>query len=234
MDRPDGRAHDVGRMRDYARDQPQPSPYQHLGNGAGVSLSAVPDGASPDALLASMSAEDRLGQPGIALLMDACFGERGTIDVAGGGTCLLKSIPSGGARHPTEAFLAAFDVHGLPAAVYHYAVEGHRLEQVSDGDRSQEFAAATLDLFVRYDRPPSAILVLTSLVERAMWRYRDPRSARAILVDVGHAAMAARHTAQLLGYRTYSMQKMRDSAVAELIGVDPVVQPPLQVVALFR
>ena len=29
--------------------------------------------------------------------------------VAGNGTCVLKSIPSGGARHPTEVFLAAFD-----------------------------------------------------------------------------------------------------------------------------
>ena len=52
-----------------------------------------------------------------------------------------------------------------------------------------------------------AAVVFTSLVERAMWRYRDPRSFRAILVDVGHAVMAYRHVARTLGFRTYAYQK---------------------------
>ena len=88
---------------------------------------------------------------------------------------------------------------------------------------------ATLDLFSKYDTAPAAALVFTSLVERAMWRYRDPRSFRAILVDVGHAVMAYRRVARMLGFRTYAYQKMRDSEVASILGIDRVTQPPLYV-----
>ena len=110
---------------------------------------------------------------GIALLLDVCFGERGRLRVAGNGTCVLKSIPSGGARHPTEVFLAAFDLDGIPAGVYHYEVERHRLERVRSGQQRDAFARATLDLFVKHETPPAGALVFTSLLERAMWRYRD-------------------------------------------------------------
>ena len=97
------------------------------------------------------------------------------------------------------------------------------------GDHSQAFARATLDLFSKQDAAPAAALVFTSVVERAMWRYRDPRSFRAILVDLGHAVMAYRHVARTLGFRTYAFQKMHDSEVAALVGVDRVRQPPLYV-----
>jgi SagB-type dehydrogenase family enzyme len=139
----------------------------------------------------------------------------------------MKSIPSGGGRHPTEIFLAAFDVDGIPAGVYHYDVESHRLDRVSDGQQREAFADATLDLFAKYETPPAAALVFTSLVERSMWRYRDPRSFRAILVDVGHAVMAYRRVGRMLGFRTYALQKMNDSQMAALLGLDRVAQPPL-------
>jgi SagB-type dehydrogenase family enzyme len=232
MDDPGAYARDRERMVRYARQAAGPSPYQHLGGEAVVDLPRLAPGASPDEWLERMSIEDRRSREGVGLLMDVCFGERGRMTVAGGGTSLLKSIPSGGARHPTEVFLAAFDVPGIPEGVYHYDVEHHRLEGVSAGQLREAFARATMDLFARYEAPPVAALVFTSRVERAMWRYRDPRSFRAVLVDVGHAVMAYRHVARALGFRTYAYQKMHDREVAELVGVDPVAQPPLYVGSL--
>ena len=229
MDERDAFARDGARMEGYRSEDPQPTPYQQRGGGVVVELPRLAEGESPDERLAGMSADDRRGLPGVGLLLDVCFGERGLLTVAGGGTCLLKSIPSGGARHPTEIFLAAFELEGVPAGVYHYDVEHHRLALVRAGWQREAFAHATLDLFAKYDAPPAAALVFTSLVERAMWRYRDPRSFRAILVDVGHAVMAFRHVSRMLGFRAYALQKMRDSEVAELVGVDRVAQPPLYV-----
>lgn len=233
-DEPGAFARDGERMDAYDRTRAQPSPYQRLGGEVAISLPRLDPSESADAALDRLPDDDRLGLPGIALLLDVCFGERGRIVVAGGGTCLLKSIPSGGARHPTEVFLAAFELGGLPAGVYHYEVGEHRLAGVRAGQQRDAFALATLDLFAKFETPPAAALVFTSLVERAMWRYRDPRSVRAILVDVGHAVMAARHVARMLGFRTYALQKMRDRDVAELVGVDPVAQPPLYAATLVR
>jgi SagB-type dehydrogenase family enzyme len=228
MDQRGAFTRDRERMEGYNREAPAPPIYQHFG-GAAVELPRLTNGRSPDEALAGMSAAERKGKPGIALLLDVCFGERSKIAVAGEGRCLLKSIPSGGARHPTEVFLAAFDIAGVEAGVYHYDVEHHRLELVRAGQQHDEFAGATLDLFAKHDTPPSAVLVFTSRVERAMWRYRDPRSFRAILVDAGHAVMAYRQVARALGFRTYALQKMQDSPVARLVGVDRVIQPPLYV-----
>jgi SagB-type dehydrogenase family enzyme len=229
MDQRGAFARDAERMDDYRSEAPAPPLYQHLGQDGAVELPRLSADESPDEWLGRMPEHDRRGREGIGLLLDVCFGERGQMKVAGQTRCLLKSIPSGGARHPTEVFLAAFDVAGIEAGVYHYGVEHHRLERVRGGQHRDAFARATLDLFAKHESPPTAALVFTSRVERAMWRYRDPRSFRAILVDVGHAVMAYRHVARTLGFRTYALQKMRDSEVADLVGVDRVVQPPLYV-----
>jgi SagB-type dehydrogenase family enzyme len=229
MDQPGAWAHDAERMDDYRSEAPAPPIYQRIGDDGGIDLPRMRADESADQWLERMSAAQRRGREGLGLLLDVCFGERGKMTVAGRTQCLLKSIPSGGGRHPTEVFLAAFDIHGIAAGVYHYDVEHHGLARVRDGQHRDAFADATLDLFAKYDTPPSAVLVFTSRVERAMWRYRDPRSFRAILVDTGHAVMAYRYVARMLGFRTYAYQKMRDGRVAELVAVDRVVQPPLYV-----
>jgi SagB-type dehydrogenase family enzyme len=228
MDEPGAFASDTARMHGYGDEAAGPSVYQHVGEHA-VELPKLNGAESPDEWLERLTPAERLSSEGLGLLLDVCFGERGRITAAAGNQCLAKSIPSGGARHPTEVFVAAFELEGVPTGVYHYDVEGHSLEQVRAGQQRDAFAAATLDLFAKYETPPSAALVFTSLVERAMWRYRDPRSFRAILVDAGHAVMAYRRVARMLGFRTYALQKMHDSEVAKLIAVDRLSQPPLYV-----
>jgi SagB-type dehydrogenase family enzyme len=229
MDQPGAFARDAQRMHEYRNEGPAPPLYQHTGGDTAVELPRLSADESPDEWLQRMSVNDRRGREGVGLLLDVCFGERGQVTIADRSRCLLKSIPSGGARHPTEIFLAAFELRGIPAGVYHYDVEHHRLERVREGQHREAFANATLDLFAKYETPPAAALVFTSRVERAMWRYRDPRSFRAILVDVGHGVMAYRQVARLLGFRTYAYQKMRDGEVADLLRIDRVAQPTLYV-----
>jgi SagB-type dehydrogenase family enzyme len=229
MDQPGAFARDAHRMDEYHAQERAPRPYQEVDADLVLELPGLKAGESPDEQLERMTVADRRSQAGVGLLLDVCFGERGQLTFAGGQMCLLKSTPSGGARHPTEVFLAAFDLPEIPAGIYHYGVEHHRLERVRAGQHRDAFGHATFDLFTKYETPPAAALVFTSLVERAMWRYREPRSFRAILVDVGHAVMAYRSVARALGFRTYAFQKMRDSEVGELIGVDRFAQPPLYV-----
>ena len=116
---------------------------------------------------------------------------------------LFKPIPSGGSRHPTEAFFSVEKSSFLPTGVYHFNVRENTLVRIS----AEPFS----DLLPTAERDPSATevmaVLLGSMVERAMFRYRDPRSFRALLVDVGHAdahlgALAAycnwRYESQLL------------------------------------
>jgi hypothetical protein len=62
-----------------------------------------------------------------------------------------------------------------------------------------------------------------------MWRYREARSWRAVLIDVGHAVMFYRHVALRLGYNLYTYQKFDDKLIGCILGVDIIKQSPLYV-----
>ena len=120
----------------------------------------------------------------------------------------------------------------MAEGAYHYNVAAHRLDMVRHGQLSAEFEDATFDLFKKYEDAPRALVVFTALYERAMWRYRDPRSWRAVLLDVGHAVAAFRELSSALGFYSYTYQKFKDSNVAQLLTVDVICQTPLYVATL--
>lgn len=90
-----------------------------------------------------------------------------------------KAVPSGGSRHPTEAFVEIHHAPEIRAGIYHFSTRYNSLFPVTLRSENEP---------VNRDRGEawSATLHLCSYVPRAMYRYRDPRSARAIFVDVGH------------------------------------------------
>jgi nitroreductase len=89
-------------------------------------------------------------------------------------TCIRRTSPSGGARHPAEvAVLLPRSIDGLPAGRYAYDVARHGLAYESDN----------ID-----PKISSPAFVIRLRVGRAMWRYRDLRALRPVLLDVGHIA----------------------------------------------
>lgn len=116
------------------------------------------------------------------------FGETGTSDFGEPqGTKVLKTVPSGGARHPIEAYPVVRDVDGVPDGLYHYSVRDHALERIEAGDA----VAATLDTVYDLDDlgfTPSVVVFYSAVLLRSMWRYREPRTYRVIFHDVGHVA----------------------------------------------
>ncbi|MGX1166742.1 SagB-type dehydrogenase family enzyme [Bradyrhizobium sp. USDA 372] len=219
---------DRRRMQSYVEISPPPSIYQTFDAAFSIEFPPRLEGSeSANAALRKMSPSDKRGVPGLGLFFDVCFGKRSVEPFDIQGEFLRKSIPSGGARHPTEIFFAAFDNSPLAAGSYHYNVEHHRLDCIRPGNHAVAMRKATFDLFQKFDRHPMGLITFTSLVERAMWRYRDPRSPRAILIDVGHALMIYRTVANALGFDTYTYQKIRDSELCDAIGIDRIRQPPL-------
>lgn len=176
----------------------------------------------------TMSPVEKLG-----FLFSFCFGKRGRKVFGIQGSFLRKVTPSGGARHPVEVYLVVFDYQGLENGVYHYNVKTNELDFLRKGNFYLEAQKATFDLFSKYQEKPKCLLIFTTVFERSMWRYRDSRSWRAPLVDVGHALMCFRQIASLLHFDTYTYQKFEDQKIAELIGVNIVEQSPLYVGTLL-
>lgn len=179
-------------MAEYAESDPVPPNYKEYDDAATVPLPAVdtdrdvadfadaigtPTGSSrPDADLDREALSELLFYP---------FGETGTSDFGDPqGTKLLKTVPSGGARHPVEAYLAVLDVDDVPDGLYHYSVKEHALDAV---ERGRDAAEAVADAV--HDDPefaPSLVVFYGAVLARSMWRYREPRTYRVIFHDVGH------------------------------------------------
>jgi SagB-type dehydrogenase family enzyme len=224
---------DRERMVEYASEAPPPCTSLAFSPIRSVPLRKLHHGESTDALVSQLSSLDRRGLTGLAVLLDICFGERGRVSFPSQGTFFLKSIPSGGARHPAEAFLAVFDCDGIAAGTYHYNVELHALDLIDSTSRTDEWRHATYDLWARGVRAPFALLVIATVWERAMWRYRDARSWRAPIFDVGHIVMAFRTTCRVLGIDFYTYHKFRDTLIARLLGVDMYRVTPVTVATLM-
>ncbi|MFI8265051.1 MULTISPECIES: SagB/ThcOx family dehydrogenase [unclassified Streptomyces] len=218
---------DDARMEEYIAVSAPPPITMDMPAAGSVPLRKVGEDESADALLAAMSPQQRRGPEGLSLLMDVCFGERTRRPFAVQGEFLRKAVPSGGARHPTEAFVALFPGSGVEPGVYHYNVAHHRLDLLRAGDHSADFREASFDLFDKFHSEPFGLIVFSSLVERAMWRYRDARSARAPFIDVGHTLMAYRTVIQRLGVGGYTYQKFSDERIASLLGINVERMTPL-------
>ncbi|MDQ2873998.1 MAG: hypothetical protein M3Y33_03940, partial [Actinomycetota bacterium] len=95
-------------------------------------------------------------------------------------TCVQRTSPSGGSRHPTElAVILCRSLGEIPTGTYTYDIASHSLV-AEPAEVHAEYAAALPDR-------DFGILVRTR-VERAMWRYRDLRALRPVLIDAGHVS----------------------------------------------
>lgn len=79
---------------------------------------------------------------------------------------------------------------------------------------------------------PQALMFFTSLCERAMWRYRDPRSWRAFIIDVGHAEYMCAEVCAALGLTLKFCHGISSQPLAEFLSVDPFRQPIMSVATL--
>lgn len=112
----------------------------------------------------------------LSYLLKTTFGSLGTIKNHPIDS-YRRTSPSGGAKHPTEAQVYLHEaLDDLEKGSYIYDVEHHALIRDKSCDECFEMNI--------YEK--SFSIMLRSRVERPMWRYREIRSYRAILIDAGH------------------------------------------------
>jgi SagB-type dehydrogenase family enzyme len=91
------------------------------------------------------------------------------------GGLALRAAPSSGALFPAELYIAARRVDGLPAGLYHYDPEHHRLDGL--GALPPAFAPVLGDA--------EALVVVAAIFDRTAWKYRN-RAYRYVAADLGH------------------------------------------------
>jgi len=117
----------------------------------------------------------------LALLLWTTQGVR---NVPASGVATLRTVPSGGARHTFETYLAVSRVEGLAPGLYRYLALEHKLWQLREDAEIGE-AAGTACLKQRTVSRCSVTFIWSTVPYRAEWRY-GPVAHKMIAIDAGH------------------------------------------------
>ncbi|MBI4754711.1 MAG: SagB/ThcOx family dehydrogenase [Betaproteobacteria bacterium] len=141
----------------------------------------------------------------------------------------LRCNPSSGNLHPTEGYVIAPELPGLPAGVWHYHSRDHALERRAALPGTDGFArspgegdgpAAVVSRgAVASPAPEGVLLALTSIAWREAWKY-GLRAFRYCQHDCGHAIGAVALAAGAMGWRAQLLEGAGDDVLAALTGVD--------------
>lgn len=132
---------------------------------------------------------------------------------------LLKTSPSGGARHPTEAYILSLKITGIPNGLYHYNVKENSLELLREGNFTK-YIKNNIFEWKKINFEPQVVLFITSLFERNRWRYREPRTFRSIFFDIGHLLETLTLLAYGLRAKIHTGYNMNYEEIERFIGIN--------------
>lgn len=222
---------DFGRMQRYAESEDIPPNHKDYKETEQLSLPTVHESSTLppiDEVLGFTEQPcraERVDRETLASLLYFTFGATGTVSFPHQGEFLLKTSPSGGARHPTEAYVAIFDVTGIPEGLYHYSVRDHALDVLETGAIESAVRDAIFELDMHTSFNVSLVVVLSSVVERSMWRYREPRSYTVVQNDIGHLLETLRLVCNANGLETTFGHGFDDTSLSDLFDLDPFAEP---------
>lgn len=152
----------------------------------------------------------------LAELGDILFLSAGVTARRGGNA--LRAAPSSGALFSSELYVLAREIDGLPAGVYHYDPDLHRLDIIGP-------APALSDA--------DATIVATSVFRRTGYKYRD-RAYRYVTADTGHLLENMRLAGRAAGMQAELAARFDEAQLARAIGVDGVEEGVLAAMTLRR
>jgi SagB-type dehydrogenase family enzyme len=130
----------------------------------------------------------------------------------------FRTVPSAGARHAFETFLAINDVVGLEPGLYRYLALSHQLQQIeSDVTLIHRVTGAC------FDQPfvlrCGVVFLWTAVPYRMTWRYGE-RGYRDLHLDAGHVCQNLYLAAEAAGLGVCAVAAFDDNAMNNLLGIN--------------
>lgn len=164
----------------------------------------------------------RVYKQGVKLSLDQLsfllWSTQGVTGIRGNQYAALRPVPSAGARHPFETYLAIFHVEGLAKGIYHYLPLDHTLEFVAAVEDLEEQVGA--GLCGQSWAAKGAVVFFYSVVPyRSEWRY-SIESHRVMLLDAGHVMQNLYLSSHAIGCGTCAIAAFDQPAVDKLLFLD--------------
>jgi SagB-type dehydrogenase family enzyme len=122
------------------------------------------------------------------------------------------------------------NVEQLRKCAYHYDAGTHELVDLERTVTRTAVARVLADQ--RWFADCSAVVVMTAVFERAMWRYPFNRAYRAVLTEAGHLGQTFCLVATALNLAPFCTMAFRDRELEQMIGVDGVSESAMYVVGV--
>ncbi|HPQ42179.1 MAG TPA: SagB/ThcOx family dehydrogenase [bacterium] len=130
----------------------------------------------------------------------------------------FRNVPSGGARHPMETYLAVNHVAGLTAGIYRYLPFEHRLlfQRPVEGLKEKLAEYAYDQQFVGWC---AVCFIWTAIPYRIEWRY-GPEAKKDVLQEAGHICQNLYLACESIHCGTCGINAYNQEKVDDLIDVD--------------
>lgn len=183
----------------------QPSPYRQFAGAPVTLLPLVSDGI--DTPFAALTGQCPVAPAApdirsLGALLELSLG-LAAIKEYGPDRWALRCNPSSGNLHPTEAYVVARGIGGIPDGVHHYR----------PAEQGLELRCATIL------EKPGLWIALSSIFWREAWKYGE-RAFRYCQLDVGHALGAIAAACAVLGWQARVVPGIGADALERLLGLD--------------
>lgn len=146
------------------------------------------------------------------------WASQGVQRVFGDNFATFRPVPSGGARHPFETYLAVNRVQGLTPGLYRYLTLAQQLELLTErADLAPVLAAAALGQ--AWVGAGAVVLIWSCLPYRGEWRY-GPAAHKTMLIDAGHLGQNLYLACEALGCGCCTIGAYDQTALDRLLNLD--------------
>lgn len=159
--------------------------------------------------------EDTLTLEELSFLL---WATQGVKEIRGNNYATLRPVPSGGARHPFETYIAVNRVDGLKNGVYRYLALTHELLFLFE-DENLEEQLTTLTMDQKFVGKSAVTFIWSVLPYRGEWRY-DFLSHKVMLIDAGHLCQNLYIGCEAIGCGTCAVGAYDQEAVDKFLGLD--------------
>jgi SagB-type dehydrogenase family enzyme len=205
--------------------EPPPPPYKHVSaDGLPLPDTLAREGALWDALRNRRTLRQFRREPisrdEFATVLQWTWGKTHELEGPLLGRSVLKTSPSGGARHTIEVYPLVLRVDDIPPGVHHYSVARNDLELLRGGDFEQ--LAVELCGAQGWVQDAAALFFMTSVIERSAWKYRHAHAYRVLHLDAGHLGQTFHLVCTELGLAPFTTTATDAARIEQELGLDGI------------
>lgn len=143
---------------------------------------------------------------------------QGVKAIRGNNYATVRPVPSAGARHAFETYLAVFKVEGLENGIYHYLPMEHAIEFLSAPEDLEQTVTASL-CEQKWAGRSAAVFFYSAVPYRSEWRY-GVEAHKLMLLDAGHVVQNLYLSCHAIGCGTCAIAAFDQVKADALLGLD--------------